>query len=371
MLVGASRPAIVAGGGVLISRAWDELRSVAEALGAPVATTPLGKGAFDETHALSAGVIGAYTGGALGRGRVANDVIRAADVVLLVGTKTDSIATASWTVPDPGSRLIHIDVDPVEIGRNYPALGVIGDARLALAALAERLGDARPASVAGRVRDLGSAVAEWRAVAASLLASDAVPIRPERVVAELARVVDDDTILCTDASYSSAWAMDLIPLRRPGRRFLAPRGFAGIGWGLPAALGAKLACPDKRVLCLTGDGGFGYVFQELETAARYQIPVVVVVLNNSSFGFQKHAEELHYGRSFETDLLDVDHGALARVLRCDGVRVVAPDEIGPALERALASGRPTVIDVVVDPDAYPPLVAFDRFGTGAIGRAAH
>jgi acetolactate synthase I/II/III large subunit len=370
-LADARRPAIVAGGGVLISAAWDELRVVAELLDAPVATTPLGKGAFDEAHPLSAGVTGAYTGGALGRGRIANEVVRAGDVVLLVGTKTDSIATANWTVPGPGSRIVHVDVDPGEIGRNYPALGVVGDAKLALEALAERLRSIGRPRGNTRGSEIEAATREWQARVEPLLRSDASPIRPERVVAELGRLVDDDTILCTDASYASAWAMDLISFRRPGRRFLAPRGFAGIGWGLPAAIGAKLAAPDKTVLCVTGDGGFGYVFQELETAARYGIAVVVVVLNNSSFAFQKHAEELHYGRSFEANLLDVDYAALAKVLRCEGVRVAESGAIGPAIEAAIASNRPTVVDVVVDPDAYPPLIAFEQFGSGAVGPSAH
>jgi acetolactate synthase-1/2/3 large subunit len=152
---------------------------------------------------------------------------------------------------------------------------------------------------------------------------------------------------------------------------VAPRGFGGIGWGLPAAIGAKLARPDRRVLCLTGDGAFGYVFQELETAARYQIPIVVVVLNNSSFGFQKHAEHLQYGRAFETALLDVDYGALARTLHCDGVSVSDPEELAPALGRAIRAERPTVINVVVDPDAFPAIVAFDRLRKGELADVRH
>jgi acetolactate synthase-1/2/3 large subunit len=372
VLAEAGRVAIVAGGGVLISGAWDELREVADLLGAPVATTPLGKGAVDETHPLSAGIVGAYTGGDLGRGRVANEAVRAADTVLLVGTKTGNVATAGWTVPDPRSRIVHIDIDPQEIGRNYRALGVVGDARLALRALADglRAAGVRPATAPRHTLEQG--LAEWRARVAPLLASRAKPIRPERVVAEMARFVDDETIVCADASYSSLWAIDLLALRRPGRRLVSARGFGGIGWGLPAAIGVKLAAPERRVLCLTGDGAFGYVFQELETAARYGIAVVVVVLNNSCFGFQKHAEELAYGRTFETKLLDVDYGALARTLHCDGVSVAEPDELAPALARAVASGRPTVINVVVDPDAFPPIIGFERLrASRPIGIVAH
>jgi acetolactate synthase-1/2/3 large subunit len=368
----ARRVAIVAGGGVLISGAWDELREVADLLGATVATTPLGKGAVDETHPLSVGVVGAYTGGELGRGRVANEAVLAADTVLLVGTKTGNVATASWTIPDPRSRIVHVDVDPQEIGRNYRALGVVGDARLALRALADGLRAAGIARGPGPVTEVARALAGWRERVAPYLQSTARPIRPERVVAEMARLVDDETIVCADASYSSLWAIDLLSLRRPGRRLVSARGFGGIGWGLPAAIGAKLAAPASRVLCLTGDGAFGYVFQELETAARYGLGLVVVVLNNSCFAFQKHAEELHYGRTFETQLLDVDYGALARTLHCDGTSVADPDDLRPALERAVASGRPTVINVVVDPDAFPPIVGFEKLRAGVpAGQVAH
>src|SRR5262245_26327219 len=207
VLADASRPAIIAGGGVLSSGACDELLSLAELLDAPVATTPLGKGAIDESHPLAAGVMSAYTGGELGRGRVANEAIREADVVLLVGTKTGNVATSNWTVPAPSSRTIHIDVDPAEIGRNYRSLGVVGDAKLGLAALATALaagGTRRPASE--RRTSLTRALEDWRELIRPLAESSARPIRPERVLAEMARVVDDNTIVCADASYSSLWA---------------------------------------------------------------------------------------------------------------------------------------------------------------------
>lgn len=371
VLAEAVRPAIIAGGGVLSSGAWDELREVAERLDAPVATTPLGKGAIDEAHPLAAGVMSAYTGGEMGRGRIANDVIRDADVVLLVGTKTGNVATSNWTLPAPSCRTVHVDVDVAEIGRNYRSLGVLGDAKLALAALAAGLEATGAAPASGRRAALAEALDTWRAHIRPLAESSARPIRPERVVAEMARFVDDDTIVCADASYSSLWAVDRLTLRRPGRRLISARGFGGIGWALPAGIGAKLAAPDKRVLCLTGDGAFGFVFQELETAARYGLGIVVVVLNNSTFGYQKHAEQLHYGRSFETELLDVDYAALARVLRCDGVSVSDPDQLAPALRAAIASARPTVINVVIDPEAFPPITAFDQLRAGVPIPVAH
>jgi len=159
----AARPAIIAGGGVLSACAWEELLQVAELLDAPVATTPLGKGAIDEAHPLAAGVMSAYTGGEMGRGRIANGVIRDADVVLLVGTKTGNVATSNWTLPDPSCRTVHVDVDVAEIGRNYRSLGVLGDAKLGLAALAAGLeaAGARPAT--GRRADLARDLSDWRA----------------------------------------------------------------------------------------------------------------------------------------------------------------------------------------------------------------
>jgi acetolactate synthase-1/2/3 large subunit len=292
-------------------------------------------------------------------------------VVLLVGTKTGNVATSNWTLPDPSCRTVHVDVDVAEIGRNYRSLGVLGDAKLGLAALAAGLEAAGARSVTGRRADLARDLSDWRARIQPLAESSARPIRPERGLAEVARFTNDETIVCADASYSSLWAADRLTLRRPGRRLISARGFGGIGWALPAGIGAKLAAPDKRVLCLTGDGAFGFVFQELETAARYGLGVVVVVLNNSTFAYQKHAEQLHYGRSFETELLDVDYAALARVLRCDGISVSDPDQLAPALGAAIASGRPTVINVVIDPEAFPPITAFDQLRAGAPVPVAH
>ena len=150
---------------------------------------------------------------------------------------------------------MHVDVDAAEIGRNYRSLGVLGDAKLALRALADGLRAAGVEPSRDARVGLARGLAEWRERIEPYVTSTARPIRPERVVAEMARFVDDETIVCTDASYSSLWAADLLALRRPGRRFVAPRGFGGIGWGLPAAIGAKLARPDRRVLGQGGGGG--------------------------------------------------------------------------------------------------------------------
>jgi acetolactate synthase-1/2/3 large subunit len=190
--------------------------------------------------------------------------------------------------------------------------------------------------------------------------SDAVPIRPERVFAEIGKVLNRETIVATDAGYASAWAVDLLELEGAGRRLITPRGYGSLGWGLPAAIGAKAAAPDRPVICITGDGGFAYVFQELETAARYGIAITTVVLNNSCLGFQKHYEEQIFHYPGDSAFLDVDHAMLARSMHCSGVRVSNPDDLGDALRDAVGAEKPTVIDVVTDPDALPAVMMFER-----------
>lgn len=359
VLASAARPSVIAGGGVLISGATDELAAFARALKAPVATTPLGKGAFDEFDVRAAGVVGSYTGGVGGRGRIANHIVRESDVVVLVGAKTDSVATAEWTIPDPRTTIVHIDIDPTEIGRNYPnSIPVVGDAKVALRLLSSAL-PSSPEREDWALSELEEATTAWETQALLPATSGQHPLRPERVLREIADFVDDATVVTTDASYSSAWAMDLLRLGAPGRRFLAPRGYGSLGWGLPAAIGARLAAPDKRVICITGDGGFGYVCQELETAARYQIPLVIVVLNNRALAFQRDFEQRFWNTDGETTLLDVDHAQLAKALCCDGIRVESALELRDALASAVKSDQPTLIDVPIESSARPPITWFD------------
>ena len=163
----------------------------------------------------------------------------------------------------------------------------------------------------------------------------------------------------TDASYITGWAMSHIDVPASGRFILSPRGTGGIGWCLPAAIGAKLADPSRSVICMSGDGAFGYVINELETAARVKVPLVVVVFNNSTLGFQRHWEQKVMGSYRECDFLDVDYSEVGRALKCQGERVTDPGEIRAALQRGLAANAPYVIDVVIDPDATAPIVGFE------------
>ena len=181
-------------------------------------------------------------------------------------------------------------------------------------------------------------------------------------MAELDALLTPGTIIVSDASYATLWSANYLHSRADGQRFLAPRGLAGLGWGLPLALGAKIASPQMPVVCITGDGGFGHVWSELETAVRSKIPLTVIVLNNSILGYQKHSESVQFSAyTSAIQFNSVDHAEIARACGADAVRVDNPDVLGPVLQRSLHDDRVTVLDVITDPAAYPPITAWDNF----------
>ena len=357
-IASAACPLVIAGGGVHLSGAAQALARLQEEAHLPVMTTLMGKGAVAEDAPLSLGV----GGNALGRlspGYHLRPLLQRTDVIVLVGTRTAQNGTDSWSVYPPSARFIHIDVDPIEIGRNYEALRLAGDARLTLEALTERLRGrrTRPQALIEEV-----AAARERSARESLpvRSSNASPIRPERVMADMQRVLTPETIVVADASYASVWMACYLRCLQPGMRFISPRGLAGLGWGLPLALGAKAARPASPVLCVTGDGAFGHVWSELETARRTGAAVVVTVLNNGVLGYQKDAEDVKFGRhTSAVRFTPVDHAAIARACGCRGIAVKQAGEYLPALLEALGSGEPTLIDVDTDPEAYPPITVFD------------
>ncbi len=358
LLASARHPLIVAGGGIHLSGAAQALTRLQNEAHLPVITTVMGKGAVAEDHPLSLGV----GGNALGRMSPSyhlRPIVARADVVLLVGTRTAQNGTDSWTFFPPDARYVHIDVDPVEIGRNYESMRLAGDARLTLEALAERLRDRRAPSPA-LIAEIAAGRERSARDIAPLLGSNASPVRPERIMADMQQVLTPDTLVVADASYSSVWLACYLKALKPGMRFLTPRGIAGLGWGLPLAIGAKAARPQSPVLCITGDGAFGHVWSELETARRTGLAVVLTVLDNGVLAYQKDAEDVKFGRhTGAVAFSPVDHAAIARACGCRGVTIEHPDEYLPALREALASGETTVLDVNTDPDAYPPITLFD------------
>lgn len=359
LLASAKHPVIVAGGGVHLSAACAELAALQQDAHLPVGTTTMGKGTVDEGHPLTLGVVG-YVMGRGARTFAMRPMLDRADVVLLVGNRTNQNGTDSWKLFPRDATFIHLDADPMEVGRNYESHRLVGDAKLTLAALREAMlrrdlsarAAARPAVEA----EIASAVADWRAVVAGVRSRDGGPVRPERVMAELDRRMTDRDIAVADASYSSIWIVGGLESRRAGQRFLTPRGIAGLGWGLPMAIGAQYAAPNSRVVCLCGDGGFAHSWAELETLRRLNLPITVMVLNNGILGYQKHAEDVTFGEhTTAVDFTEADHAAIARACGVNGIRVARGEDVGAALDAAFASGKPALLDIVTDPDAKPPI----------------
>lgn len=362
LLVKAARPLVIAGGGVHLSMGHEALAAMQETAHLPVATTVMGKGTVADTHPLSVGVVG-YFMGTNSSTRYMRELVTNADVILLVGNRTNQNGTDSYRLYPSSATYIHIDVDGAEIGRNYEAMRLAGDARETLLALTDAL-KKRDLSMRKAARPLieqriRAAKAKYEEESAPVRQSESTPIRPERIMAELEKVLQQDDIVVADASYSSIWVVNYLTARKPGQRFLTPRGLAGLGWGFPMALGAKVAKPKANVYCVVGDGGFGHVWSELETARRMGIKVTLIVLNNGILGYQKHAENVKFGaHTSAVDFVAVDHAGIARSVGCEGIRVEKASDIAGALAAAKASETTTLIDVIIDENAYPPITLF-------------
>jgi acetolactate synthase-1/2/3 large subunit len=346
----AQRPVIVAGGGVRWSGAQQALLSFAQKVRIPVATSMNAKGSIDEHHELALGVVGSSSRAS------ANKALMKCDLAMFVGSRTGSQVTDGWRLPSPGTDVIQLDLDPAELGRNYPnAVSLYGDARLTLERLTELASD--PGDVRAQWIDAArNDVASWREEKVSRLASTARPIRPERLCAELNRVMSSDCVLVSDTGHAGIWMASMMDLKPP-QRFLRCAG--SLGWALPAAIGAQCALPNNEVVCFTGDGGFYYHLAELETAVRYDIPVVVVVNDNRSLS-QDIAPYGNANRGSSvrpSDKLwkfeDVDLAEIARNMGALAWRVEDPSDLAGALREALSSRRTAVIDVVTEMEAFP------------------
>jgi acetolactate synthase-1/2/3 large subunit len=350
LLAGAARPVIVAGGGVAWSQAGREVVALAERLSIPVATSLNGKGTIPDQHPLSVGVCGTYSRWC------ANRVVAEADLVFFIGSHTGSQVTTEWRIPRVGTPVIQLDIDPAELGRNYPIqVGLQGDAKATLRKMLELAEPSAPRTAwLGRVQEL---VHAWREEVAPLAHSDAAPIRPERLCTELAAWLPENAVLVADTGHSGIWTGTMVDIRHPNQVYLRCAG--SLGWAFPAAIGVKCALPERPVVCFTGDGGFWYHLAELETAMRYGIPTVTVINNNHSLNQEKHGNERYYaGQPGNVEELwvfpDTDFARVARDLGGFGIRVHHPGELRDALDKALASGQPAVVDVVTDINGIAP-----------------
>lgn len=362
VLLAADRPVIVAGGGVPTSGAWHELTALAEALNIPVATSINGKGSIAETSRVALGVVGGN-----GARPYANDCVAAADLVLFVGSRTDSTTTSHWTLPSPepgGPTVIHIDVDPLEIGNTYrAAVPVAGDARLALGDLLAAI--ERPRQVLARHQAridqlLDQRERYWADVAAQA-AVTSQPIKPAVVVAALRRLLDDEAIIVADPGTPTPFLAAQYEVRRPGRTTVIPRAHGGLGYAIPGVVGAAFAAPGRRVVGMTGDGSFGMSVGELETISRLRLPLVIIQCSNGSFGWIKELQHLyHDDRYFGVDFNSVDYAAIARGFGFRSRQVTEAADVEPALAAALADGGPYFLDVVTESpiSETPPVAAW-------------
>ena len=360
-LLDSRNPVIIAGGGVHLSSACEALAALQEEFALPVATTVMGKGSVSELHPLSLGVM-ANALGPCSMSRHQRPLLEEADFVLLVGTRTDQNATDSWRLYPESARFAHIDMDGSEVGRNYEAQRLVGDARLTLEALAEIMrgmdaGKRRAARAALEAR-----IAEGRKrheeEMRELLAKPFSPMHPAQVMDKLQQVVTPDSIVVADASFSSIWVSNNLRALKCGQRFITPRGMAGLGWGLPMAIGAAVARPDAPIFCVTGDGGFAHVWSEMEVAVHQKLKVTLVVIRNGVLGYVKTSEHQHYGKNSTSVFMSpIDHVAIARACGFEAMHAGTVDELQQALEKARQSEKPVLIEAECN-DMCPPITDF-------------
>jgi acetolactate synthase-1/2/3 large subunit len=354
LLQDAARPVIVAGGGVRASGAAAELVALAEALQIPVATSLNGKDSIPGNHPLSVSVVGSYSR------ESANRVVSSADLVCFIGTETGGMTTHFWAVPKIGTPAVQIDINPEALGRNYPlAAAINGDAKVTLARLLENADRTSAARRKAWVAEAQAICKEWSGKYKPAFNSDAVPIRPERVCAELTRHMPDKAIVVVDTGHAGMWMGGMFDLTNPCQSYIRSAGH--LGWAFPAGLGAKCAAPERPVVTFTGDAGFWYHIAELETAVRWKINAVTLVNNNGGGNQSKRGFDRAYGGEQTTQgrelwtFNSMNFARLAEDMGAVGIRVEKASEIAGALERALRADRPVVIDVVTDIEALAPL----------------
>ncbi len=350
LLAQVRRPVIVAGGGVLGSRATDELTRLAETIDAVVVTSFTGKGSVAETGPHFGGVLNPLAGPA------ANRVVKRADMVFWCGSKVSQNTSVNWTLPAPEQATIHLDIDPAEPGRTFrPTVALNGDVKGTLSALLSRI---EPRGRSDWLEEVGNIKEEEAATRREEETSDAAPLAPQRVMRELnARLAADDVVI-SDASFAAGWISAYLTAKEAGRNWIFARGQGGLGYSVPAALGAAAVRPENRVVTISGDGGFYYAIGELATQSQNGLRVINVVLNNGTLGWLQMWEEIFYDGQrqsvdLETNESWPDFAAAGTAMGCTGIRVERPEELGEALDRAFAAEGSVVLEVRVDPRATP------------------
>jgi acetolactate synthase-1/2/3 large subunit len=360
-LAQAKKPAILIGSGVIASNATSEVLELAEMLNIPVATTPKGKGAFPESHALSLGVLG-FSGSPAAEEYILGDV----DVLLVIGAGLNQLTTFSWDPRlIPSDCLIQIDIDPQQIGKNYPVnIALVGDCATVLGEISFRvlrevqehnINEERPVEEVTKFKQrAGMFLNEEK------MHSQAIPIKPQTLMRELQEILPRDAIVFTDTGNSMCWAVHYLKFEKPN--FFCPFGMATMGYSTAAAVGGKLAAPDKPVIALIGDGCFLMNGMEVATAVNNDAPVVWVVFNNAKLGLVHDLQQYSLGeKTVSTVFKRINCAKVAEGLGAQGFTIERPGELARILPDALKSQKPTVIDVIIDAEEKPPL---DRWVQG-------
>ena len=345
----SKKPMILAGAGVIISNACCELKKLAETINAPVMTSLLGKGAFDETSDLALGMLGMH-----GR-KVSNDYINESDLLIAIGVRFSDRTTGRLDSFAPDTKIIHIDIDPAEIGKNVEVdLPIVGDARNTLSSLNKVLKDYKSSS---EVNEWADMIKQKKKELLPRVTYDDVPLKPQTVIKEIAEALNPEAILTTDVGQNQMWAAHFFDTQKP-RKFISSGGLGTMGFGFPAAIGAKVACPDNPVVSLNGDGGFLMVCQELATVKEYDIPVIAVVLENRTLGMVYQWQSLLYNERHSQTLLgnSPDFVKLAESFGVNGVRVTKPGETKEALSNAIKDNEPVLLNVVIDSEEALPML---------------
>jgi acetolactate synthase-1/2/3 large subunit len=377
LLTQAERPLIYIGGGLREPAARRSLLDLAEHLDIPIAHSLMAKGAIPDGHPLLLGMTGFWGL------EFANAYARGADVVLALGTRFAETDASSWH-PDhtwrfPPSRLIQIDIDPAEIGRNFPAeIGAVADLKQALSALNRAARKLLPEGIQRPERrgEIAAARALFLAGNRAHTQSNDYPMRPERILADVREALPRNAFITTDVGWNKNGVGQQFPIYEPGS-ILTPGGYATMGFGAPAAMGAKLARPDRVVVALVGDGGFGQNPALLATAFEQDIAVVWVIMNNYAYGTIAGLEKAHFGSTYGTVFekhgkpYSPDYAAIAKAYGIDGVKIESAAQFRPALERAINSNRPCAIDVVMQNEPVPTAGHWNIMDIYSPGKKVH
>ena len=368
LLARAERPVMLCGGGVHLSGAYTEVQALAELVGMPVATSINGKGSLSERHPLSLGVTGANGGRPF-----VHELVNDSDLILIVGSRVNYVTTNDWRTPPRQYRgaIVQIDIDGAEVGNNLRVeVGLVGDARLALqdlvAAMSESAAPRRVGSdklTTGFSEAIRRHVEAWRACDHAKAVSAEKPNRPQRVIQTIADLVPDTAVIVADPGTATPFVAAGYALAHAGRYTVIPRAHGGLGYAVPASLGASLAVPGSTIICLTGDGSFGFSVGELETIARLGRKVVVIQFNNGTYGWIKALQHFHYDdRYFGVDFTQQDCAAIARAFGWLGIRVTEPHDVEDAVHAGLRSATPAFIDIVSadEVEETPPVIGWQE-----------